>query len=310
MVSRLQRELEFSEMVNAEGRLLSKWLPTLKVRPAANIRLDAAREHLHWQERRPEMTYHTWLFYELDRERPSTADPTGMIDIFLRIKSPNDVLRFARRYGPLRLCGHGRPSSHRLEYSLIEAPPPDASCRPEGYPDDCSEPVSLWYSYVSQARALVEIGAALWQGRPGPKTAWKTALTSIGRYSSAPGLEEELGEWLGLDRQVLSALVLTDWLRAGNVHLAWYWKFDASQPSTWLAGGTFGLLAVQLVSALSHAGATLICDGCGELYPRQGRMPQAGRRNFCPACGEKGASKLRQRDQRARERKGESTARR
>ena len=106
---------------------------------------------------------------------------------------------------------------------------------------------------------------------------------------------------------MLSVFVNSWWVKAGNVCLHWWWGEGRDKPTLSLGDNTFGLLAVQLVSVLTQAHGIPICDGCGELYARPGRKPQAGRRNFCSAsaCREKVASRLRKQTLRAK-RKGKA----
>jgi hypothetical protein len=57
-------------------------------------------------------------------EHPSgeTADTNDMIWKFteLRAATPQAVLDFARRYGPIGFCGHGRPATHDLDLCQVQ----------------------------------------------------------------------------------------------------------------------------------------------------------------------------------------------
>ena len=66
---------------------------------------------------------------------------------------------------------------------------------------------------------------------------------------------------------------------------------------TWLKDGPpqfgietdpFGALLLQLFHAVSGTHTLAVCSGCGQPYPRSGRKPQAGRRNYCAACRDAG----------------------
>lgn len=81
-----------------------------------------------------------------------------------------------------------------------------------------------------------------------------------------------------------------------NLQLNW----GSKEPTLILAGaGLFGALGVQLLSTVTNRNIA-ICSGCNLLYLRQGRKPQAGRRNFCMTCRDEVANRLRQRDRRSK----------
>ena len=297
MTATLYSQFELAGMVGLEGFLRVAWWPIGEARPPLRVRLDAASEHLHWLHPQPgEPSYIEYL------KRPA-ANPSGMLDAFVRIKGADDVLRFARRYGPLSLCEHGLPASHRpVPRFRLDKPPADSYCRPVGYPSNCSEPVGRWYFYVRLARALLEIGAASWQERPGSKTSWKDVFDEEDDDYQDRMLAM-LGESVAVDRLALSAVASDRWLDDGNLRLNWFWAPRLGEPLSWLGNDTFSLLAVQLVAALSRAGDMAICDGCSRVYPRK-RRAQRKRRNFCPACGVKVSNRLRQRDLRVRRKEG------
>ena len=283
-------------MVDFEGLLRGTWFPMGKPHPPLDVRLDAAGERLLWREPlQVEPDY-------IDFLKTPPVKPEGMLDAFVRINGSGDVLRFARRYGPLRLCEHGFPSSHRPQYLSDEALPPGSFCLPTGHPGKCSEPVDRWNFYVGQAKALLEIGAALWQGRLGPKAAWESVFADHGN-EIVKNMLAIVGEQPNVDRASISAVVYSSWLRAGDVRLCWWWGAEPAEPSFWVGGHTFDFLAVQLAAALSRAGDIAICDGCSQAYPRK-RRPQRMRRNFCAVCGVKVSNRLRQRDLRARRKEG------
>lgn len=76
------------------------------------------------------------------------VDTRGILQAFIRITSPDQMLRFAQRYGPLRLCRHGR------------APHPDeetgawcGACGQERFED--------WRSYIGWATAIIRLAIGL-----------------------------------------------------------------------------------------------------------------------------------------------------
>lgn len=206
-----------------------------------------------------------WYDDPLDDYKRDSANDTEAVNAFVKIKTPDDILRFARRYGPLGLCKHGRPPMHRgrdLERKW---------CAPCG-----SEPIKRWFDYVGLASSYLELAAAL--------------KVDTGKYTR------------GL-RQLFLQAGINEWLGDAGIRLELNWS--SNEPSLSLTGGNvFGALGVQLLSAVT-ANNLAVCSGCGLAYLRKGRKAQAGRRNFCPVCDDnKIASKLRVREWRTKKQKG------
>ena len=104
---------------------------------------------------------------------------------------------------------------------------------------------------------------------------------------------------------------IEEWLWWGNVR-PWI-RWLQPQPTFTLAGGTFGILAFQMMLAVTNTHGLAVCTGCGNPYLRQNRKPQLGRRNYCPGCRErKVGARDRKRAQRARRREqhGEQASKR
>ena len=227
-------------------------------------------------------------------ERPRDAVTVGALDAFIRLRSGQDVLRFAGRYGVLNICEHGVPASHNpmppmAGFGGYNGP---GGCFPAGWEHGLvREPIDAWFHFARQAAAMLRVGAALRQGQPGSPTDWGTIFVA----SERPLVPEDLS----FGRIVLSNVV-NEWLAIGNVRPTFRWWSTAEAPVFTLGGGAFANLAVQLMLAISGSQAVAVCDGCQRTYFRQGRSPQAKRRNFCSDCGEPMRARLSKRDQRTR----------
>src|SRR5581483_2818562 len=104
----------------------------------------------------------------------------------------------------------------------------------------------------------------------------------------------------GSERKFVEDLVKY-WLEIGDVGLQFTWP-DSGEPEFRIAGGTFGLIAFQLMAMLTRSQDIATCSGCGQPYLRQGRRPKFGQRNYCPDCGVRVANRDRQRALAARRR--------
>jgi hypothetical protein len=233
-------------------------------------------------------------------------DTRGMLEAFLGIGGGRGVLRFARRYGPLELCAtHGAPRCWVQD------------CRNAAAAETVHEErVDVWLHHMRLARAYLTLAARLRQGNPGSDDEWLALLTPWGQQSLLQELKDEREEQRALaTRRSVLAVFLNEWLGCAQMTpaLRWGWLNQRppaarDEPVLELAGGTFGALALQLAGAIAGADLTL-CDGCQRLYMREGRRPQAGRRNFCTDCVDEGIpERLRARDYRARRRAKEDRA--
>jgi hypothetical protein len=238
---------------------------------------------------------------------------TGMLARFMTIEDGAGVLKFARSYGVLGICEHGLPASHnpfpvpmrRIDFGR------DA-CLPVGYPDHIREPVARWLHFVRQARALLDIAVAvLWARRTWPGKdhhehvrAWATVLEDEPTARRA-----QLAEEIARDRTASTLHLLRyvdQWLMLGNVRPSLRWLGAGHAPALELGsydfGRTFGLLAIELVVAVTRSEALNVCDGCQTLYLRTGRKAQQQRRNYCAPCRARGVpARDRQRAERRRE---------
>ncbi len=131
----IQKQVDLAGMTNRSGLLSSSGWPTTDAWVPASVEIDG--DMLRWRELGP-----GW---------PSRREPVGMLDSFLRITKDDHILRFAKRWGPLRV----------LPYHLNR-------------PETLKEPLALWHRLVKQARALIAIGAAICQRETTPAWAWKT----------------------------------------------------------------------------------------------------------------------------------------
>lgn len=235
-----------------------------------------------------------WYDDPLDDYKRDSANDTGALNAFIRIETPDDILQFARRYGPLGLCKHGLPPMHRgsqyrdeiIDGELVgvidtgEWNPAGGTserrwCAPCG-----SEPIKKWFDYVGLASSYLNLAA----------------LLKVDKEKRMRGL-----------RQLFLQDGVNEWLGDAGIILEMNWT--SNEPILTLIGGrVFGALGVQLLSAVTTNNLAF-CSGCGIPYLRKGRKPQAGRRNFCPDCGAKVANKLRQRDWQTKKQKGDTKRR-
>src|SRR5579862_7788056 len=88
---------------------------------------------------------------------------------FANIESPKDVGEFARRYGVLRICEHGKPASQAQE------------CKPVAAYGWFREPLTAWFQFGRQARSMLSIAGDLRRGKPGANADWESIGGAPGR---------------------------------------------------------------------------------------------------------------------------------
>ena len=229
-----------------------------------------------------------WSYDFLEKDRPHQADTSGMLDAFVRITNRNSALRFARRFGVLHICRHG------LQYNHSQACL--ASSQQTGWNPESREPLEGWFHHAKRARAILGLSASLQiadERNPiGSRDDWAFLYERKGGKASIDELMQAFTSTPSLAKSFLVSDI-NDWLVEGNVRPTISWGEEAS-PGFSLNASTFGLLGVQLMTAVSKVQDVYFCDGCGNPYSRKKRKPQAGRNQYCDTCGEQVASKNRQ----------------
>ena len=226
-----------------------------------------------------------------------------MLDIFVRVSTPEDVRDFAAAYGPLGLCTHGLPWLHVFE--------PDEGFRRLWVPDDSAcqhgdkEGTKDWLKWVASARGLLSAAASLHAGVLPSLEDWTRIAAGLSPGEDGGTFHQYVQEHGLAEARLMLGDCLWFWLRMSDVRPKFAWD---PEPQFFLDSGTFGQLGIQLMQAVSHAHGLAICSGCGNPYMRKGRKPQAGRRNYCPDCGITAALRDAQRERRAKKREGDGKA--
>lgn len=219
----------------------------------------------------------------------------GLLGRFVRLADGNatGVLRFARRYGPLRAWSQG-------DWSLLG----EGLLERRG-----TEPVQEWYDLARQAATLLRIAALRHQGRRVPPEDWRVAFTTgvVARgagdafrvFEHAPSSARNSLQHAGLP------YLVNEWLTAGqpSVRLAWP---PGAAPTIELAGeDLLGHLAAQLLAAVCQSRGVAVCSSCGMPYTPK-RRPRSDQRHYCTECGPRAAWRDSQR--RGRQRKRQAAA--
>ena len=224
---------------------------------------------------------------------------------FARLWEQDDaaILRFARKWGVLVLReSKGRQSSL---YS------PCGEAQPEGL-----EPTAAWRYYSRRAHAVLNIAAALRQGKLGDLSDWRIIAIVEGEPGSAKMSFAEhrygLSIWLVPEDTPTRSAVDAARTVIANEADAWlsFWRVNRmrglsdfgvhwnSHSARWelrvdYHGFLFAALALQLALSLAGVDSLYTCSGCGAPYVRELKRPKPGTANYCPKCSQKGIAQRR-----------------
>jgi len=233
-----------------------------------------------------------------DGERRASPANQRCLDEFIGLADISDeklgasVLRFAKRWGPLEICEHGKPFRH---YSY-----PDRCISPRSPANSpwCNEPLEAWRRYSRHLGSFLRVAANLHQGIPGSPEDWNAIaaaeLSDISRFARENWGNVEMPENTSKSRRVASelgslAFGLRNWFRYGGVELfpKAYVQREHRQisldTSYW---GLPGKLAVELAAALSSPNGVYQCAGCGNGFASENRKRSQDRNKWCerPEC--------------------------
>ncbi len=231
------------------------------------------------------------------------ANVEGALEDFLKLEKASDdeIARFAKKWGPLRLCEvHGLFASHGAvvppAYSELDEGW-TMFCPPNGGSDKKQfESLRHLKSYVAFAAGLIRIAKKLHHGDPLSSEDWRAVvsnhpLISIEEKQSAQDFEREVANRVKIRLRMkqpweIVARDINTWLllagarpqctaRKGGIDLGL-----SGDPSTKLAGE----LGIQLMKAISRVEGLALCAECGVPFiPR--RRPVPGEDRYCKNCG-------------------------
>lgn len=223
----------------------------------------------------------------------------GMLEQFISLSNarPRQVLAYARRWGILMKCEHGRsfalarviqchPCQRRFTVQLDEVKPL------------LREKVDLWRQYASEFKALLAISIALRNGERGTKEDW-SGIKSVKRTSLRGELKTP-EKWSIHRQQMTLQDILQHWCHKADVQILFQWQIDG-MPFIILGGSLLAALVIQLMLVISRSSGIAFCDACGRPFAPT-RKPNPNRRKFCTVCGHKAACRYAKRDERQRNR--------
>jgi hypothetical protein len=224
--------------------------------------------------------------------------PPTLLDQFIAISSDDNVLLFARRYGPLGLSAPGQRAGSVPLFGRRAVR---------------RELLAWWRRAQSEFRLLLTLAALLREGSEPRREIFAQyeewgiivparTLGNIGRPSS---ILNKWSEWPRGVRKRAATELLEMRMRSfvqqcglrpalmleptkGSFKVGFHFQ-DATANSPVLVGlSLFGALTVQLLATVAGSGVA-VCSGCGNVFVPRGRRPGFGKRRYCPRCGRRAA---------------------
>ena len=251
------------------------------------------------------------LVYSLD-VKIKRINTSRLLDRFIaladRSSTDLELLAFARRYGPLYLCEHHGLAGYHKPVLMSSSPLGPAPlvgvdepykyswCGPklerQRRPAMFSEPIEVWRSLALRAQNLLLVANAVRLSGNARPELWEQADGFSGSFSERDGRK-----WAYLDNPWYRLAANLDyWINAADVCL----RVGVEGQSLVLSLGTnpftasvFGLVATQLLLAVTCSEGLASCSGCGAPFLSR-RQPLAGKRvgrsvakrNYCQNCRE------------------------
>jgi hypothetical protein len=269
------------------GGLMSNSSALGSVVPTAKITLPGGKIELKRKR----------LVWSTDVDHVKQVDPPEfLLDHFVQLWEGDDatILRFAQKWGPLRIDRHGSPlwsNRYRPRNKL-----------PQKFHRSGSEPIAAWRFFSRRAYSVLRIAADLYRGQRGDKDDWRYLSSEAG------GNPEDffgMGNWIirgmlpsGIPFPDANEIPLpVDWLRnqiSGELS-SWLNRYEVDLRVVWketpqieFSYGSFLLSAValQMTLAVLREHSVYTCSECGVPYSRGTRKrPKTGDANFCDKCG-------------------------
>ena len=209
-----------------------------------------------------------------------------------------EILSFARKYGPLGLCRCGASLGHRDRFGKRCYRTDPEHKNPKVHPRYLTrESIEGWRRYIDWAKGILAVARKLHRGEKANDMDWKWVLnlgancmnyphiiSLASTFNNVPFSDSSLIE----QRQRLSKIV-NYWLDECEVGPSITWTKQNIKVSLGLST-PFGFgnrllvaIGVQLLCAVLRVEGLSDCSACGMLYPPS-RSPREGENHFCVDC--------------------------
>ena len=249
----------------------------------------------------------------------------GALDEFIRIESPEDVLRFVTNYGPVGLCEHGLPAAHNQgsgvdEVARYAVTPQFSQCFVRtGKSGSPTEPVGWYIDVAFTFKNVVRAESAIrdWESSGYAGNYWQRVLIALERlpnqtdvpivdWESPKKHDSRILPWLA---RRLPELVINTWFVAAGIHPAVEPDFSGKiikralhLNSLYFPSNAFSAVVVQLGLVVSGEAHLSRCTNCKRPYASR-RSQKRGQNSWCgDAACEKEKNRINKQNSRAKKR--------
>ena len=234
------------------------------------------------------------LLYRLSDENRQTKQQEkrpapALLQEFIELdeKEPEAFRNYAARWGVFGLCKHSLPHMHNWPTGTK-----GRGCVPQGFPEECWEPLSTWRNLVSRFLACLRIAASIHSGTKARPEDWERV---VGHHMQGSPKKKQIGFFVS---QVNNDLYLSR-VNPTIAHQKGNFAIEIGSPG-WV--NLYGALTCQLALATCRTDGLAHCSACGRPFVITGRRPNPNRRSYCSACGLLAAQRDASRDYRKRKR--------
>jgi hypothetical protein len=255
-----------------------------------------------------------WRRGQSKQFRQVSGSRSAVLLEFARLRSANDgaILAFARKYGVLGLCLHGRPFTHarpRFGPEELHGTGMRSGCEPLG-----KEFLRDWRLLSAEIHAVVvdhrRLGSGSYFGAMVDRNITAQAAESIDRKIGMKDPEAAFERKKhALRKQVRNALsqgsrerlinTSRRWVNDSGLFPEWQYHVIRSRKRSSIStvvqpAGLFDALALQLLLMSTQSESLKACSECGMFFVRR-RRERKGLNTFCPGCGRPAANRAAQR---------------
>ncbi|HHV52378.1 MAG TPA: hypothetical protein GXX52_02680 [Synergistaceae bacterium] len=218
-----------------------------------------------------------------------------LLDDFIALSNatPNKVLKFAQRWGPLWVCvshsTHNPDSMDVMGVEIVSFVHPVGPLHGDlrhGLTWCSWTPAEAVMSFVREAKrvkAALSIYTCLKLEKEEDVTNWATlGFSGKLKFNNNTSVKE---------KRFIKKTLLCRFIESRLSEIGF--SIDPTSLKLKLVSDLGFIRAVwlQVAQAMTQMRGIYVCDSCGEVYVRALKKPVAGKLNFCPDCGKKGSKR-------------------
>ena len=218
-----------------------------------------------------------------------------LLDDFVKLANatPNKVLKFVKKWGPLWACvshsTHKANLADVLGVEIVSLIHPIGPLHGDAALGFCwcswvpAENVSSFVREAKRAKAALSIYTCFKLGKEEDPNDWGT-LGFEGKLKITDNASAE-------EKNFIKKMLLCNFVESRLSEVGFSIDPQSLKLQIVFDLGFLRAAWLQLAQAMTAMRGIYVCDGCGDVYVRALKKPVEGKFNFCPQCGKKGAKR-------------------